>query len=280
MFDQDTWFGRTYTEHSVPTKEKTSELSWKKWQGSGKKPSLFLDLRKGNGLTADASWETVSPSHGECSMHSTGEFLNVGSVSALSLILMDIQQLTLSLTVNTEDSPVQENKSHLLDVLQLDADPKYNLSPKACRGILRRALKRGKNLPQMLYIALMQTIERAGEMDLLYEDVKEYLPSKNEVANQGGVKEYSSKMTEQGHSHRSISTSCTDVKVYENHSQDSRYVELGGVSETVTQKYGTGGNNQPLVVRRLPAVSGNGKNGGGHPSTQSILRMCQASFLR
>ena len=36
--------------------------------------------------------------------------------------------------------------------------------------------------------------------------------------------------------------------VYENHSQDSRYKELGEVSETVSAKYGTGGNNQPLVL--------------------------------
>ena len=36
--------------------------------------------------------------------------------------------------------------------------------------------------------------------------------------------------------------------VYENHSQDSRYKELGDVSETVSAKYGTGGNNQPLVL--------------------------------
>lgn len=36
--------------------------------------------------------------------------------------------------------------------------------------------------------------------------------------------------------------------VYENHSQDSRYKDLGDISETVSAKYGTGGNNQPLVL--------------------------------
>lgn len=47
------------------------------------------------------------------------------------------------------------------------------------------------------------------------------------------------------------------VVVYENHSQDSRYKPLGDTSETVSAKYGTGGNKQPLVneinsvVRRL-----------------------------
>jgi len=36
--------------------------------------------------------------------------------------------------------------------------------------------------------------------------------------------------------------------VFENHSQDSRYKPFGDVCETVNAKYGTGGNNQPLVV--------------------------------
>lgn len=38
------------------------------------------------------------------------------------------------------------------------------------------------------------------------------------------------------------------ARVFENHSQDSRYRELGEISETVAAKYGTGGNNMPIVV--------------------------------
>lgn len=38
---------------------------------------------------------------------------------------------------------------------------------------------------------------------------------------------------------------------YENHSQDSRYKDLGETCETVSAKYGTGGNNQPLVVEPI-----------------------------
>ena len=38
------------------------------------------------------------------------------------------------------------------------------------------------------------------------------------------------------------------VLVYENHSQDSRCKYLGDICETVSQKYGTGGNNVPLVL--------------------------------
>ena len=51
----------------------------------------------------------------------------------------------------------------LSDILEEDPDEKYNLSWRACFGILRRAETRGKELPPALYIALISTIrENAG----------------------------------------------------------------------------------------------------------------------
>lgn len=41
----------------------------------------------------------------------------------------------------------------------------------------------------------------------------------------------------------------TNQEVYENHSQDSRYTGPLNVAQTVLATYGTGGNNQPFVVR-------------------------------
>jgi hypothetical protein len=38
----------------------------------------------------------------------------------------------------------------LPEILEPDAPPRYSLSPRACRGILRRAAKRGKELPPHL----------------------------------------------------------------------------------------------------------------------------------
>lgn len=46
----------------------------------------------------------------------------------------------------------------LSDVLEENPDEKYNLSWRACYGILNRAMKRGKELPPALYIALVSTI--------------------------------------------------------------------------------------------------------------------------
>jgi len=62
---------------------------------------------------------------GEFSMHSFGESPKDGVESRLSQIL--------------EDSP----------------HPKYSLSPKACQGILNRAKRRGKKLPEPLQNALI-----------------------------------------------------------------------------------------------------------------------------
>lgn len=51
----------------------------------------------------------------------------------------------------------------LSEILQSEASAKYFLSPTACRGILRRAAKRGKELPTMLHSALERAAEVSSE---------------------------------------------------------------------------------------------------------------------
>jgi hypothetical protein len=48
----------------------------------------------------------------------------------------------------------------LSQILEVNAPEKYHLSAKACEGILRRAERRGKQLPEMLKVALEQQIAR------------------------------------------------------------------------------------------------------------------------
>ena len=52
------------------------------------------------------------------------------------------------------ESPSAAAESFLSQVLEPDAPERYFLSRKACDGILRRAAKRGKELPPMLKEAL------------------------------------------------------------------------------------------------------------------------------
>ena len=50
--------------------------------------------------------------------------------------------------------PKDGSACSLSQILEVNPLTKYSLSPKACRGILRRAEKRGKELPEMLQKAL------------------------------------------------------------------------------------------------------------------------------
>ena len=61
------------------------------------------------------------------------------------------------LTLNTSEWPSAAAVCSLSDTLETgDVPRKYFLSPKACQGILRRAEKRGKELPEMLKHSLEQ----------------------------------------------------------------------------------------------------------------------------
>jgi hypothetical protein len=59
------------------------------------------------------------------------------------------------LTPNISESPSGAGASFLSAILEERAPEKYYLSKKACEGILRRAAKRGKELPPLLKEALL-----------------------------------------------------------------------------------------------------------------------------
>lgn len=65
------------------------------------------------------------------------------------------------LTHNTGEFPSEDAASTLSQILQAEVPEKYYLSQKACLGILRRASARGKELPEVLRLAL----ERQASMD-------------------------------------------------------------------------------------------------------------------
>lgn len=126
LFDQDTWYGKMWQEHSAQTKAVTSRQSSKKQSASQSRnlpifKCLTRDGRLGGGTgtwTDDGAWL------GACSTRNGGECPNAAVESRLSQIL--------------------EERPHT----------KYSLTPKACMGILRRAEKRGKDLPEALKAAL------------------------------------------------------------------------------------------------------------------------------
>ena len=74
-------------------------------------------------------------------------------------------------TRNISECPNDAVASSLSDVLQPPEEihPKYYLSAKACRGILRRAEKRGKTLPPLLQAAL-EAVADSEPISTLTED--------------------------------------------------------------------------------------------------------------
>jgi hypothetical protein len=61
---------------------------------------------------------------------------------------------------NSSESPNVAVESSLSQVLETEVSPKYSLSAKAAEGIIRRAERRGKTLPEPLRKALMSVVEK------------------------------------------------------------------------------------------------------------------------
>ena len=127
-------FGKTCQERSAPTEEKISELCWKNLSAWNSQTFQFLDLRVGgaDGAKLEQSPETDGLWHGDSLTLNIGEFPNVENVSLLSQILED------------------------------NVPQKYYLSARACQGILTRASRRGKPLPDILRKALLDVIGGAN----------------------------------------------------------------------------------------------------------------------
>lgn len=124
-------FGKTYPEPFPATTERTSGQFWKNLPAWSNQTLLFLDLRGGgaDGAKLEQSLETDGLWRGD------------------------------SWTVNISEWPSAESVSLLSSTLEVNAPEKYYLSARACQGILTRASRRGKKLPDLLQTALLEMIE-------------------------------------------------------------------------------------------------------------------------
>ena len=114
-------FGKTYQELFPATTERTSGQFWKNLPAWSNQTLLFLDLRGG----ADGAKPEQSPE-------------------------LDGALLGDSSTLNIGECPREENASLLSQILEVNAPEKYYLSKRACQGILTRASRRGKKLPDLI----------------------------------------------------------------------------------------------------------------------------------
>ncbi len=124
LFGPDTCYGKMSPALLAPATEMISEPYSRKPAELQTTPYLYLDLREGYGSLLGPSWEINSP------------------------------LLGAYWTLNTGISPNDAREFFLSQILEAAPHPKYYLSRTACLGILRRAKKRGKELPPILRQAL------------------------------------------------------------------------------------------------------------------------------
>ena len=193
-------------------------------------------------------WEfltNLDPSGAFGKMCQVSSVLGGGEILAVSSVRWGKSGMggpTGCLTLNTLEYPKDADECLLLDVLEIGSLPqKYYLTPIACQGILRRAEKRGKELPILLQTALQHCA---------LEITKESETTKL----RGGKLIMTEKLAP------TLQTSCNDysradgftMMVYENHPSDSRVKPMGDVCQTVTSSWGTGGGNIPFVQQPIP----------------------------
>lgn len=154
MQDLGISFGKTCQAHSQATPVTTSGASSKKSPKLSKKMPIYLDLRRGGGHIQDASWETGIPLPISSQTRSSTELRRDEEGLLWLQTSTDTQHRPFCLTLNIGEKPREPNPTKLSEILQDDANPKYNLSARACQGILNRANKRGKELPEILRSAL------------------------------------------------------------------------------------------------------------------------------
>ena len=154
-------FGKTSQERSAATAERTFDACWRSLQGSQNRPLLFLSLHGASGAKPESSRETDGRSPGGSTTRSIGAFRRGEEESPLFATSTGITRLQSFLAeVETDEAPAIPIPTHLADVLDPNAEEKYDLSAKAAEGIIRRATDRGKTLPEMLETALKQMVAK------------------------------------------------------------------------------------------------------------------------
>ena len=269
LFDHDTVCGKTSPESSPAQRERTSRRCFENSSRLRNHRWMLLDLRPGAGNMLGPYWE------------------------------YDPVWLGSPGTLNTSECPSAVKESSLSQILQATAPYRYYLTRIACLGILRRAEERGKALPPLLEQALMN---QAGINKLRHHEKRVpqmqaagFLAESSSTAHsvgfeeglaptmkaggksgavmlptyclndQGGqrmdfAEDQSGTLRAQSHGHEPL--------VFENHGINARYTGPHEVSPTMSARYGTGGNNTPLVARETAwCITGNAidrepQNGG------------------
>ena len=144
---------------------------------------------------------------------------------------------------NTGESPNAAVESRLSQILEETPQEKYSLSAKACQGILRRAERRGKDLPEALKTVLLMQSENA---ECGWNKPSVVVPAVLCLNDQGGnvmgvSHDVSGTLRAQEHGHQpsilDMSHACDIIR------------DCGEIVPSLQARMGTGGNQIPLTYQ-------------------------------
>ena len=283
--------GKTFPvpSHREYRPARTSASSSKKYAELSAIPYMYLDLTPGAGnLLGEYEWEMISPWRGESSMLNTGPApRSAENVYTLSQILQEKVPLKYFLSKKAclgilrrskeRDKELPSSLKHALmiqsglippDDQELEGAAFAQNQRNEVRDLhnVAGALAAQPGIKQQTYVTAGfsagagKTAGSIGYQEEVSPTLRggqsgNMMPSILCLNDQGGqVMEVSENVSgtlrAQTHGHEPM--------VYENHGIDSRYTQLGDVAPTMSARYGTGGNNVPLVKQEpVYCIAGN-----------------------
>lgn len=239
MDGQVTWLdlgiscGKTWSEPLAATKEKTSQPCWKKLRVSQNQDFLYLDCREsGNGQKQEPSTVMGGLSLGELTTLRTGEKPSETAVQEM-------------LSVWGPHSVAEE--SRLSQILEVNPLPKYNLTAKACLGILRRAERRGNDLPERLKAVLIRQSQGASPQERTEAPAPTEAPTSYAVRIRGGCDGGGKGALVQTEKSGTLGTGNDQTIFCMATQQGGAELRTDDRAPTLTAAAGMSGNNQPVV---------------------------------
>ena len=150
-------------------------------------------------------------------------------------------------TRNTGECPNAVVVSRLSQILEETPHPKYNLTPKACQGILRRAERRGKDLPKLLKAVLIRQSQGASPQERTEAPAPTEAPTSYAVRIRGGCDGGGKGALVQTEKSGTLGTGNDQTIFCMVTQQGGAELRTDDRAPTLTAAAGMSGNNQPVV---------------------------------
>ena len=320
MFDPECCAGKTFREPSPAEsgKARTSGSSWKKHSELVYQEFMFLKITLGDGdILGQPYWEILSPYVGESSTLNTGVCPRVVRESSLWQILEPHPQRKYYLSRKACLGILRRARKHgkelpatlklalemqsglrmidLMILAQMGLIKAYHINQRnegIDLGDTAGALMATSNLQMQTFVASFSAGAGASAGGIGYREgvaptlkagsSGNSMPSVLCINDQGGERmdvtvDKTATLRAQMGNHQPL--------IFENHGIDARYRQMGDVAPTMSARYGTGGNNVPLVGKQVFCITGNAidrepENGGNGIGYQEDVSYTLTGFDR